>query len=37
MDVVRAGTHGYVSYLHEKIGEHIDAGGNLADAYYVGQ
>ena len=37
MDVVRAGAHGYVSYLREKIGGHIDAGGNLADAYYVDQ
>ncbi len=37
MDVVRAGTHGYVSYLREKIGEHIDEGGDLAEAYYVDQ
>ncbi|MEN8842182.1 MAG: MBL fold metallo-hydrolase [Octadecabacter sp.] len=37
MDVVRAGTHGYVSYLREKIGEHIDEGGDLAGAYYVDQ
>ncbi|HCP80653.1 MAG TPA: MBL fold metallo-hydrolase [Octadecabacter sp.] len=37
MDVVRAGTHGYISHLREKIGEHIDEGGDLAGAYYVDQ
>ena len=37
MAVVRDGTHGYISYLREKIGEHIDEGGDLAGAYYVDQ
>lgn len=37
MDVVRAGTHGYVSYLRAQIGEHLDEGGDLAGAYYVDQ
>ncbi|MGB5559433.1 MAG: MBL fold metallo-hydrolase [Paracoccaceae bacterium] len=37
MDQVRRYTHDYLVYLREKIGEHIDAGGDLADAYYVDQ
>jgi glyoxylase-like metal-dependent hydrolase (beta-lactamase superfamily II) len=30
-------THDYLVYLREKIGEHLDAGGDLAGAYYVDQ
>jgi glyoxylase-like metal-dependent hydrolase (beta-lactamase superfamily II) len=37
MDQVRIYTHGYLSDLREKIGAHLDAGGDLADAYYVDQ
>ena len=37
MNVVRKGTHGYVSYLREQIGAHLDEGGDLAGAYYVDQ
>lgn len=37
MDVVRAGTYDYLAYLRGKIGEHIDNGGTLDDAYYVDQ
>ncbi len=37
MDQVRRYTHDYLVYLREKISEHIDAGGDLADAYYVDQ
>ncbi len=37
MAVVRAGTHGYVSHLRAQIGAHLDAGGDLASAYYVDQ
>jgi len=37
MDQVRRYTHGYLTYLRGKIGEHIDNGGELADAYYVDQ
>ena len=37
MDVVRHGTVGYISHLREQIGAHLDAGGTLADAYYVDQ
>ena len=34
---VRRYTHDYLVYLREKIGEHIDNGGDLTDAYYVDQ
>lgn len=37
MAVVRKGTHDYVQYLREKIGDHLDQGGDLASAYYVDQ
>ena len=37
MAQVRRYTRDYLVYLREKIGEHIDAGGDLADAYYVDQ
>ncbi len=37
MDQVRRYTKGYLEYLRGKIGEHIDAGGGLAEAYYVDQ
>jgi glyoxylase-like metal-dependent hydrolase (beta-lactamase superfamily II) len=37
MDQVRRYTKGYLEYLRGKIGEHLDAGGSLADAYYVDQ
>lgn len=37
MDVVRAGTYDYLAYLRGKIGEHLDNGGMLDDAYYVDQ
>lgn len=37
MDQVRRYTHDYLVYLREKIGEHIDEGGELIDAYYVDQ
>ena len=37
MAQVRRYTKGYLEYLRGKIGEHIDAGGSLADAYYVDQ
>ncbi|MCZ4352733.1 MBL fold metallo-hydrolase [Roseovarius aestuarii] len=37
MDQVRRYTKDYLVYLREKIGEHLDAGGGLADAYYVDQ
>ncbi|WP_342070348.1 MBL fold metallo-hydrolase [Yoonia algicola] len=37
MDQVRLYTKGYLEYLRGKIGEHIEAGGGLADAYYVDQ
>ena len=37
MDQVRRYTRDYLVYLREKIGEHIEAGGDLADAYYVDQ
>lgn len=30
-------THDYLVYLRGKIGAHLDAGGDLADAYYVDQ
>lgn len=37
MAQVRRYTHDYLVYLREKIGEHIDNGGDLTDAYYVDQ
>jgi hypothetical protein len=37
MDQVRRYTKGYLEYLRAEIRDHIDAGGNLADAYYVDQ
>ena len=37
MDQVRRYTRDYLVYLREKVGEHLDAGGDLADAYYVDQ
>ncbi|MCB4457845.1 MBL fold metallo-hydrolase [Leisingera sp. McT4-56] len=37
MDQVRRYTRGYLRYLRSRIQEHMDAGGNLAEAYYVDQ
>jgi glyoxylase-like metal-dependent hydrolase (beta-lactamase superfamily II) len=37
MDQVRRYTHDYLVYLRARIGEHLDAGGDLAGAYYVDQ
>lgn len=37
MDQVRRYTRDYLIYLRQKIGEHLDAGGDLAEAYYVDQ
>lgn len=37
MDQVRRYTKGYLEYLRARIGDHIDAGGGLAEAYYVDQ
>ena len=37
MDQVRRYTHDYLVYLRGKISDHIDEGGDLADAYYVDQ
>lgn len=37
MDQVRRYTHDYLVYLRAKIGEHLENGGTLADAYYVDQ
>lgn len=37
MDQVRRYTKGYLEYLRGKIGDHLDQGGSLADAYYVDQ
>lgn len=37
MAQVRRYTRDYLVYLREKIGAHLDAGGGLADAYYVDQ
>ena len=37
MDQVRRYTRDYLAYLREKIGEHLEAGGDLSDAYYVDQ
>ncbi|MDY6860392.1 MAG: MBL fold metallo-hydrolase [Pseudomonadota bacterium] len=37
MDQVRRYTHDYLVYLRGKIGEHLENGGALDDAYYVDQ
>ncbi|WP_299747671.1 MBL fold metallo-hydrolase [uncultured Tateyamaria sp.] len=37
MDQVRRYTRDYLIYLRQQIGAHLDAGGDLADAYYVDQ
>jgi glyoxylase-like metal-dependent hydrolase (beta-lactamase superfamily II) len=37
MDQVRRYTRDYLVYLRDKIRDHIDAGGDLIDAYYVDQ
>lgn len=37
MAQVRRYTKDYLEYLRAKIGDHIDAGGSLADAFYVDQ
>lgn len=37
MDQVRRFTRDYLVYLRAKIGEHLDAGGDLAQAYYIDQ
>jgi glyoxylase-like metal-dependent hydrolase (beta-lactamase superfamily II) len=37
MDQVRLYTKGYLEYLRGKIAEHLEAGGGLAEAYYVDQ
>ena len=37
MAQVRRYTRDYLAYLREKIGEHLEAGGDLSDAYYVDQ
>ena len=37
MAQVRRYTHDYLVWIRERIGEHIDAGGDLAGAYYVDQ
>lgn len=37
MDQVRRYTHDYLVYLRDQIGAHLDAGGDLAEAYYVDQ
>ncbi|AVO37146.1 MBL fold metallo-hydrolase [Pukyongiella litopenaei] len=37
MDQVRRYTRDYLIYLRARIGEHLDAGGDLSDAYYVDQ
>lgn len=37
MDQVRRYTKGYLEHLRGKIAEHLEAGGGLADAYYVDQ
>lgn len=37
MAQVRRYTRDYLIYLREKIGAHLDAGGDLAEAYYVDQ
>lgn len=37
MDQVRRYTKGYLEYLRGKVGEHLENGGSLQDAYYVDQ
>ena len=37
MAQVRRYTRDYLAYLRKKIGEHLEAGGDLSDAYYVDQ
>jgi glyoxylase-like metal-dependent hydrolase (beta-lactamase superfamily II) len=37
MAQVRRYTKGYLEYLRGKVGEHLENGGSLADAYYVDQ
>ena len=37
MAQVRRYTRDYLIYLREKVGEHLDSGGDLAEAYYVDQ
>jgi glyoxylase-like metal-dependent hydrolase (beta-lactamase superfamily II) len=37
MDQVRRYTRDYLLYLREKIGAHLEEGGDLAEAYYVDQ
>jgi glyoxylase-like metal-dependent hydrolase (beta-lactamase superfamily II) len=37
MDQVRRYTRDYLVYLREKVGAHLDNGGDLAEAYYVDQ
>ncbi len=37
MAQVRRFTRDYLVHLREKVGEHLDAGGDLAEAYYVDQ
>ncbi|WP_413717342.1 MBL fold metallo-hydrolase [Silicimonas sp. MF1-12-2] len=37
MDQVRRYTKDYLVWIRDRIGEHIDAGGDLAGAYYVDQ
>lgn len=37
MDQVRRYTHDYLVYLREKIGQHLEEDGDLAEAYYVDQ
>ncbi|MGG7566063.1 MBL fold metallo-hydrolase [Rhodovulum sp. DZ06] len=37
MEVVRHGTVDYIADLRAKVGAHLEAGGTLADAYYVDQ
>jgi len=37
MEQVRKYTKGYLEYLRGKVGEHLDNGGGLAEAYYVDQ
>jgi glyoxylase-like metal-dependent hydrolase (beta-lactamase superfamily II) len=37
MDQVRRYTKDYLVYLRQQIGAHLDAGGGLAEAYYVDQ
>ena len=37
MDQVRRYTRDYLVYLREKVGEHLEAGGDLAEAYYIDQ